>query len=146
MGIGDFMTIKIADLNDIENLFELNKLMGNETLKEEMEKNIKINDREIICIAYIGNIAVGYCTGLIIKSICYKNSRLDIESLYVKEEYRKKGIGEALIKFLEKEAKIKNILHFHIITDNNNGKAISLYKKLGYNITGEIFLDKTIIK
>ena len=135
------MEIKIANKNDIENLFELNRLKGNETEREEMEKYLDSNHYEIICIAYIGNVSVGYCTGLIIKSICYKNGRLDIESLYVKEEYRKKGIGEALIKFIEKEAMAKGINHFHIVTDNEI--ALSLYRKLGYNKTEEIFLDKT---
>ena len=86
------MNIKLASINDIANLYELNRLFDNDSSKEEMENFIKNNDREIICIAYIDNIAVGFCTGLIIKSICYKNCRLDIESLYVKEEYRKMAL------------------------------------------------------
>ena len=55
-----------------------------------------------------------------------------------------KGVGLSLIKFLEKEARAKNIFHFHIITSKNNEKAKSLYKKLGYSDTGEILLDKTL--
>jgi hypothetical protein len=54
------MTIKIVELTDLDNLFELNKLFENKTSKDIMEKYIKINDREIICIAYIDKIAVGY--------------------------------------------------------------------------------------
>ena len=139
------MYIKIADINDLENLYELNKLFENETTKEQMEKYIKQNNHEIICIAYLDNIAVGYCTGLMIKSICYKNSRLDIESLYVKEEYRRKGIGKALIKFMEKETLLKNILHYHIITNKENGKTVKFYENIGYKQTGEILLDKTMV-
>ena len=116
------MYIKIAEINDLENLYELNRLFGNETTKEEMEICLKHNNHEIICIAYLDNIAIGYCTGLIIKSICYKNNRLDIESLFVKEEYRHKGIGKALIKFMEKEALLRKILHYHIITNKENKK------------------------
>ena len=85
------MDIKIADINDIEGLFELNKLFNNDTSIEKMKNFMEINDHEIICIAYIENIPIGYCTGLIIKSICYTNARLDIESLYVKEKFRNKG-------------------------------------------------------
>lgn len=138
------MDIKVANIDAIEDLFELNKLFNNETSIGEMKNFMRINDHEIICIAYIENIPVGYCTGLIVKSICYTNSRLDIESLFVKEEFRKKGVGLSLIKFLEKEARAKNIFHFHIITNKNNEKAKSLYKKLGYSDTGEILLDKTL--
>ena len=140
------MTIRTVELKDIDGLFQLNKLFENETSKDIMEKYIETNDHEIICIAYMDNIAVGYCTGLIVKSVCYNNSRLDIESLFVKEEYRKKGIGKALINFMEKEARAKNILHFHINTNRKNITARSFYEKLGYKDTGEILLDKTLDK
>jgi ribosomal protein S18 acetylase RimI-like enzyme len=138
------MDIRIANTNDIENLYELNKLFKNENSKENMEKYISKNNQEIICIAYVDNSAVGYCTGIIIKSICYKNCRLDIESLFVKEKYRNKGIENKLINFMEKEAKSKNILHFHISTNKNNIKAKLLYEEMGYKDTGEILLDKTL--
>ena len=139
------MYIKIADINDLENLYELNKLFENETTKEQMEKYIKQNNHEIICIAYLDNIAVGYCTGLIIKSVCYKNCRVDIESLFVKVEYRRKGIGKALMTFMEKEAISRNILHFHIITNKKNGNTVKFYENIGYTQTEEILLDKTYI-
>ena len=136
------MINKIADINDVDNLFELNKALGNETTKENMKESIANNNHEIVCIAYIDNVAVGYCVGLIIKSICHKNCRMDIESLFVRDEYRKKGIGKALIEFVEKEAAAKNIKHFHINTGKNNTNARMLYEKLGYTDTGEILLEK----
>jgi len=138
------VTIKIADINDAENLYELNALLGNETSIEGMRELIRQNNREIICIAYIDNAAAGYCTGFIVKSVCHGNCRLDIESLFVKEEYRNKGVGKALINFLEKQAHAKNIFHFHINTGEDNLAAQGLYRKLGYAHTGEILLDKTI--
>jgi len=109
-----------------------------------MVKFLKQNDHEIICIAYADDVAAGYCTALIINSICYKNCRLDIESLYVREEYRNKGIGKALISFMEKEASARNITHFHISTSEKNTVARALYGKLGYKNTGEMLLDKTL--
>ena len=139
------MNIKIADKNDTENLFELNKLFENDTTKEEMDLFFEQDNNEIICIAYSDNIPVGYCTGLIIKSICYKNKRMDIEALFVKKEYRHKGIGNELIKFMEKEALSRKINHFHINANKNNIEAIGFYEKLNYEKTGEILLDKTII-
>jgi ribosomal protein S18 acetylase RimI-like enzyme len=140
------MNIKIADFNDIEKLYELNLLFGNETSIKEMESFMMKNNHEIICIAYEDTNAIGYCTGLIIKSICYKSCRLDIETLFVKDEYRKKGIGMELIKFMEREAISKNIFHFHINTNDNNKIAKLLYEKLGYKNTNEILLDKTIVQ
>jgi ribosomal protein S18 acetylase RimI-like enzyme len=138
------MEIKIVDKNDLEYLYELNKLFENDNTKEGMEFHLNQYNHEIICIAYLDNIAVGYCTGLIINSICYKNERLDIESLFVKEEYRHKGIGNALVKFIEKEALSRNINHFHIITNEENIKTVKFYENSDYKKTGEILLDKTI--
>jgi len=138
------MNIRIAGLDDIGSLYELNKLFDNETTVQDMKKTLITNDREIVCIAYMDNIGAGYCTGLIVKSICYNKIRLDVESLFIREEYRKKGIGEELVKFLEKEASARGIKHFHIFTNRNNIKAQALYKKLGYADTGEFLLDKTL--
>ncbi|MDR2971469.1 MAG: GNAT family N-acetyltransferase [Bacteroidales bacterium] len=65
--------------------------------------------------------------------------------MFVKEEYRQKGIGKSLIKFMEKEALLKNIFHFHIITNKNNGKTVKFYENMKYGKSGEILLDKTIL-
>jgi len=138
------MKLKIADISDVDNLYELNKALGNETTKEAMENFLDKNNHEIVCIAYIDNAAVGYCAGLIIKSICHKDSRMEVESLFVREDYRNKGIGKALIDFVEKEASSKNITHFHINTGKGNTSARMLYEKLGYKDTGEILLEKAL--
>ena len=137
-------TIKIAELEDLDSLFELNKLFDCETTKEKIEELIKTNDREIICIAYHDDFAIGFCSGLIVKSICYNTGRLDIESLFVRDGYRRKNVGMSLLKFMEQEAVKRNLLHFHILTNKKNYAAIKLYEKLGYKNTGEILLDKTI--
>ena len=81
------MLIRAATVNDAEVLLELNSLFGNETTLGLLEQSILENDREIIGIAYIDNLAVGYCTGLVVKSMCYSSPRMDIETLYVKEKH-----------------------------------------------------------
>ena len=138
------MKIKIVDLSDLDNLHELNKLFNYETSKAVIEELIKTNDREIICIAYEDNIAVGFCSGLIVKSICYNTGRMEIESLFVRDKYRRKNVATELVKFMEKEAIKRNLFHFHILVNKDNTSAIKLYEKLGFNDSGEILLDKTI--
>ena len=136
------MKIKIAEKEDLIGLFELNSLFGNDNPIEKMEKHLIQNNSEIICIAYLNNMAVGYCAATIIESVCYKNNRLDIEVLFVKEEYRNKGIGKALINFIEKEALRLNLKHFHVSANKGDENVIDLYKKLNYEITGSQ-LEKT---
>lgn len=139
------MVVRRASIIDLESLFYLNKLFGNTTTMEEMKKSILENDREIICISYTNGIAIGYCTGLITRSMCYSDQRIDIEALYVINEYRRQGVGGALIQCLEREAVFQDIHHMHINTDATNIVAQALYEKIGYSKTGEILLDKTIM-
>ena len=40
---------------------------------------------------------------------------------------------------------VVGVKHFHIITNDENINAIKLYKKINYNKTGEILLDKTLL-
>ena len=136
------MDTRIATVDDANELFELNTLFENTTTIENIRKSLEENNAEIVSIAFIDGIAAGYCCGLIIKSMCYSENRADIEALYVKEEFRRQGVGAALIKCLENALADLNILHFHINTHSNNVGAQSLYKGLGYCKTGEILMDK----
>lgn len=138
------MEIRRAKPEDADELFHLNELFGNTTTLETIKESLTGNNREIVCIAYADGISAGYCTGLIMNSMCYSEKRVDIEALYVRDEYRRQGIGESLISCLEKEAVSQGIHHFHIITHSENIRALSLYKRIGYTNTGEILLDKTI--
>ena len=138
------MEVRIATIDDISDLFELNALFENDTTLELMKASLIENDNEVVCIAHVNGVAAGYCCGLIIKSMCYSSIRVDIESLYVKDDYRGQGIGEALVKCLEEDVYARGIYHLHIITHSTNTKAQSLYEKLGYSKTGEIMLDKTL--
>ena len=138
------MEIRIATADDVNDLFELNSLFGNITTIEIMRKALVENELEIACIAYKDNTVVGYCSGFVVKSMCYSENRADIEALYVKEKYRGQGIGKALILFLEKAFFERGIYHFHNSTYSNNSKALALYKSIGYVNDGEILLDKSI--
>lgn len=60
-----------------------------------------------------------------------------LDDVYVKPEYRRKGIGTALIKSVIKEAKRVGAtrVRWHVL--NWNHRAIELYKKLGAEISDE---------
>ena len=53
INIGEYVNIKIADKNDIENIFILNKLFKNDSTIDEMNLYFENNKNEIICIAYL---------------------------------------------------------------------------------------------
>ena len=138
------MDVRIATIDDANDLYDLNTLFGNATTIDNIENSLMENNTEIVAIAFINGIVVGYCCGLIIKTMCYSEYRADVEALYVKEEYRRQGVGTALIRCMENAITDLDITHFHINTYSNNVKAQSLYEKLGYCKTGEILMDKTV--
>jgi len=135
--------VRLATLNDSESLFMLNKLFGNATTIEDLKNSLSKNKRELVCIAFVDGVAAGYACGLIIKSMCYSKCRADIEALFVREEYREKGMGKALLACLEKELERLGINHFHIITHEENNAAKALYTRLGYIADSEFLLEKT---
>ena len=138
------MEIKMATTGDAHDLFELNTLFGNTTSADAMQKALARNGPEVVCIAYVDGIAAGYCTAFVLHSMCYNENRADIESLFVKKEYRRQGVAKALLSFLESTLCARGIRHFHISTSADNAGALSLYRQLGFAQTDELLLDKTI--
>ena len=63
-----------------------------------------------------------------------KTNVVMVESLFIKEDYRSKGIGRTLIEMLEKWAKetFKDYV-IEIVCLSNNTEALKFYNKLGYS-------------
>ena len=73
---------------------------------------------------------------------------VEFKRVYVKEQYRKRGIASHIVKELEKDAIEKGFKDSHIVTGKNNHEAIGLYEKLGYYKTDKFEQfqeDNTII-
>ena len=138
------MEIRIATPNDEEDLLVLSEYFESDTTAEHIRQSLVENDREVVCIAFVGGAAAGYACALIVKSMFYSDDRADIEALYVRDEFRRQGIGEGLMKCLEDALVERGVRHFHITTGAENTSAQSLYRKLGYMDTGEILLDKSV--
>lgn len=76
-----------------------------------------------------GDNILGY--GMIAKSFSTEFGKrcIWIEDLYIKEQYRRLGIGSSFFKFIEE--KYKGYL-FRLEVEKDNAKAISTYKKSGF--------------
>lgn len=62
--------------------------------------------------------------------------QFQLRGMAVLENYQKKGIGDALVKFAEEDALKRN---GEIIWFNAREIAVPFYKKLGYEIIGDAF-------
>lgn len=74
-----------------------------------------VNDKIIGCLDY---------------SLIY--DRIEIDNIFVLEEYRNKKIGTLLIKYLDKIAKENNLINITLEVRQSNFVAIHLYKKMGF--------------
>ena len=73
---------------------------------------------------------------------------VEFKRVYVKKQYRKRGIAFNLIKKLEKHAVKNNYRYSYIVTGKNNTAAIRLYEKLNYRQIpkfGQFKDDETVV-
>lgn len=75
-------------------------------------------------------------------NINLSNEELMFESLAVDKTFRRKGIGQNLIRFVENYALSNNYKKVSLEVVNTNHSAIALYKKLGYTIVKEKHFGK----
>jgi len=68
----------------------------------------------------------------------YKKDSANLDLLGVTRQYRRRGVGESLVSWLEKCATTAGIVHLHVQVRKRNLNAISFYSKFGYAVTSEI--------
>ncbi len=90
---------------------------------------IRSEDYLLCYLFYLDGRAAGY--SLLSKSFCPEiaGSIIWIEQLYINESFRNNGIASEFLTFIEKEYSPDRI---RLEVEENNKKAISLYKRNGY--------------
>ena len=61
---------------------------------------------------------------------------MDITNIAVSPSYRRSGVAEALLKELERRARLKDVTVFFLEVRQSNEAAKRLYEKLGYSPIG----------
>ena len=113
--------------------------MGNFLKKKIKNRNFKA------LIAEENNIAIGCIHGWVENSyFTYKPYKIGhAGTIFVKKEFRGKGIGKLLMKELIKWFKKNNIKKVSLCVHTKNKKAIKLYERLGFQVNIEI-MNKNI--
>ena len=137
--------IRLATVNDAEQLDILNEEFNGrgETTLAGIRDSLLNNKQEIVVVAGEDNILVGFVCVQLKRSFCYNECTAEITEVYVKEEYRKRGIAGAMISYAEDYCHKNFSVHkFELLTGKSNFSAQSLYGRLGYEEDGEIHLSK----
>ncbi len=131
--------IKLAynDINSVKQLFceyadELNVGLEFQSFKHELESlpgKYALPLGRIYIADYNGIIAGCVALSHLEKTSC------EMKRLYVREQYRGKGIGESLAKQVINDAKSLGYSLMYLDTLTNLKYAVKLYKKLGFSET-----------
>ena len=78
--------------------------------------------------------------------VCSEDT-VEFKRVFVKEDYRNKGIAYSLVKKLEDLAVEDNFRYSYIVTGKTNSAAIGLYEKLNYHSVDKFgqFKDDDIV-
>ena len=112
------------------------KLLNSKWTYEEGKKFLKthIKDKNsIFLVAESDSELVGYLTGSEIKIQSWRPvRRTEIEELFVKKDFRNKGVGRRLVKKFIGWSKKKGVRRILVIVYSKNKKGINFYKKIGF--------------
>lgn len=134
---------------DTWRIFKLDKDYGEKQL-EALTKSVKENKgKGKFILVKSGQEIIGYVVGYVLqdkKSLeTYPWKRGYIDELYIKEKYRKMGIGKELLSTMINHFKSKNCdtIGFNAMIANKN--AIAFYEKMGFE-RRSLFLAKALNK
>ena len=107
---------------------------------EMMRSDVYVQGYMLVCD---GN-NVGYCVTMKTYSVEAGGITIWIDELFVLEEYRSKGLGRELFKYIEENGD-KRLRRIRLEVELENGRAISLYKKMGFEPAPYDGMWKTIL-
>lgn len=132
------MNIRKMVKEDIPGLALLYKQFWNEDssidLMETKFAQLQKNPNYLFLSAIEDNKLVGSVMGIICEEL-YGDCKpfLVIEDLIVDDNYRKKGIGKALMTEIERHAVAYNCYQILLITENSRIDTIAFYESIGFN-------------
>lgn len=137
--------VRLATINDAEQLKNLNDEFNgiSDTTPAHIKDSLINNAQEIVVAAEEDSLLAGFLCIQLKRSFCYKEYIPEITEVYVRQEYRNRGIASAMISFAEDYcARHYSVSGFELLTGKENFTAQSVYKKLGYKDDEEIHLSK----
>lgn len=145
-------TVRKACKKDIEEMLVLLKQLfvmeGVEFDPANQHKGLSflINNgrRATAFVAETDNKIIGMCTLQTLISTAKASYTAYIEDLCVDSGFRRKGIGQKLLKHCELWCTQNNIHNLHLLADMTNNKSLEFYEKNGWNKTNYIALTKSL--
>lgn len=95
-------------------------------------------------VIYSNDVIVGYVILTYIFSFEYKGKIAFLDELYIKENYRGKGIGKQTVDFIKEKASNQNTKLIFLEVENHNQNAQNLYLAKGFEIHNRKLLKQKL--
>ena len=146
--------IRVAELKDIDTLVNFNLALAKETedlklskpvLEKGVEAVIKNSNFGFYLLAEIGNQIIGSLMITTEWSDWRNGMFWWIQSVYIRPDYRRKGIYTVLYEHVKELISGKaNVLGFRLYVDKNNITAMTTYKSVGMKKTAYRLFEEII--
>ncbi|KAF0249571.1 MAG: acetyltransferase [bacterium] len=142
-----------AEYKDIEMLVGFTKEFYKHEHIEFDEKAVCAALKKLLDNSSFGNIwlihyeeqLVGYCVLTLGYSLEFRGRDAFIDEIYVKDDFRGKGIGTKAINFMEQACKTLSVQALHLEVEKSNNSAHALYKKAGFEEHNRYLMTKKIV-
>lgn len=122
--------LRLASRRDAKSLSEMNYEF-NKVAIGEAAINLKLSrGHEIVAIAEQDRGTIAFACAQVYDSFCYKTLQAELTELYVRNGFRRNGIGSGLIRFMEDQIAKRHGRHIHILTGSLNRSAQTLYRRI----------------
>jgi GNAT superfamily N-acetyltransferase len=130
------LTIRTAHAGDAPDIARLNLLFnGVETSPEQYALRLADPRRvDFPILTVLDGRVVGLANLRLAPSVFYTEPYAELSELFVEEDHRRQGAGQALVRFAEHMAREAGAEELIIMTDFYNNPAQMLYLNLGYQI------------
>lgn len=138
--------IRLAHPHDAAQLHTLNVVLNgaNLTTAKNIAHSLANNPHEIVCVAADGDTLAGFCCGQVFMSVCYRTPEAAVKELFVREDYRRRGIARRLLAFMEAEFIKRGVRDCFLVTGDDNFDAQALYESCGWHNDEEIQFHKSL--
>lgn len=114
---------------DVDTVEAAAYLFDDDPEREWTEKFLRQGNHHL-CIAYVDDEPAGFVSGVEITHPD-KGTEMLLYELGVDEDFRRKGIGRALVVALREQAQARGCTGVWVAVDDDNDPALSLYRSLG---------------
>ena len=140
------ITIRVATQDDLGALARLNEHFNDvkTTAAQIAARMADPQCAEIPIVAEVEKQIVGFAGLRVVPLLFYAGAHAELTELFVAEAYRRRGVGQALIRFAECLAESKGAEELVLHTGEENQTAQEFYTAMGYE-AWEIVMGKDIV-